>query len=106
MQPQTAYTYVVRTVDSAGNVSSNAVPLVVTTPIPLPPPPDTTAPTTAPGLRARVAGPTQVVLSWQPSTDAVGVTGAVGEQHALEADEAANDLGDDTQALRRQVARR
>ena len=40
-----------------------------------PPPPDTTPPSQPTGLTASGASPSQVNLTWQPSTDNVGVTG-------------------------------
>ena len=49
-------------------------PVAATTP---PPPPDTTAPTTPAGLTAAAASTTAANLSWQPSSDAVGVTSYV-----------------------------
>ena len=71
VRASTTYTYTVRAVDAAGNVSGNAVPLQVTTPGP---PPDTTAPVGPASLDARVPAPGSVRLSWPAATDDVGVT--------------------------------
>ena len=46
-------------------------------PAPIPPPPDTTAPTTPTGLTATATSTTAARLSWQPASDAVGVTAYV-----------------------------
>ena len=46
-------------------------------PAPTPPPADTTAPTTPTGLAARATSTTSARLSWQPASDAVGVTAYV-----------------------------
>jgi chitodextrinase len=43
----------------------------------IPPPPDTTAPSTPTGLSARPVSPTAAQLSWQASSDDVGVTAYV-----------------------------
>jgi|GEM_PF-1105029 len=43
----------------------------------IPPPPDTTAPSTPAGLSARPVSPTAAQVSWQASTDDVGVTAYV-----------------------------
>jgi fibronectin type 3 domain-containing protein len=62
------YSYTVRAVDAAGNVSdaSNAASGTV---------PDLTKPSTPQNLTASANGPTQVDLAWQASTDNVAVTG-------------------------------
>ena len=68
----TKYDYYVVAVDKNNNVSSlPAKPTTVTTP-PLPAK-DTQAPTKPTKLVARAAGTSQINLSWQASTDAVGV---------------------------------
>ena len=72
LRASTTYTYTVRAVDAAGNVSGNAVPLQVTTPGP---PPDTAAPVGPASLDARVPAPGSVRLAWPAATDDVGVTG-------------------------------
>jgi len=64
----TSYSYRVRAVDGAGNLSgySNVATAV---------PPDTTVPSTPTGLAATAASNTQINLTWNASTDNVGVTG-------------------------------
>ncbi|WDT74591.1 MAG: fibronectin type III domain-containing protein [Candidatus Manganitrophus sp.] len=64
----TSYSYRVRAVDAAGNLSgfSNTATRVTL---------DTIAPTTPGNLTATAAGETQINLSWGASTDNVGVTG-------------------------------
>jgi chitodextrinase len=66
----TTYAYSVEAFDAAGNTSaaSTAVSATTTTP-------DTTPPTAPADLAATATSPTQVTLSWTPSTDNVGVTG-------------------------------
>ena len=68
------YSYQVLAYDDAGNMSAKSAGLSVTTPTPPPPPADTTAPTVPNGLSATKTA-TQVTLSWQASTDNIGVTG-------------------------------
>jgi hypothetical protein len=63
--------YTVRAIDLAGNVSENAVPVLVTT---LLSPPDTGPPTPPTNLAARIVSPSQVRLSWRAATDDVAVT--------------------------------
>jgi chitodextrinase len=63
----TTYTYTVRAVDAAGNVSAPSPPAVVTTPDGTPP----TAPTALTATAA--ASPVRVNLAWNASTDNVGV---------------------------------
>jgi chitodextrinase len=67
----TSYSYTVRAVDAAGNVSLDSAALSVTTPAA----PDTTPPTAPTGLTAPSVTPTQVQLTWNAATDNVGVTG-------------------------------
>jgi chitodextrinase len=62
------YSYTVAAVDAAGNVSDRSVAALATTA-------DATAPSVPDTLTAVVNGPRQVQLSWQASTDNVGVTG-------------------------------
>lgn len=65
-----SHSLVARATDAAGNVGSSPSVTVTATA-----PPDTAAPTVPAGLSAVAVSPTRVDLSWQPSTDAVGVTG-------------------------------
>ena len=65
----TAYTYVVRAFDGAGNVSGPSAAVSVTTPVP----PDTTPPTTPGALIASAQGAGSVLLNWTASTDASGI---------------------------------
>ena len=65
----TAYTYVVRALDGAGNVSGPSAAVSVTTPVP----PDTTPPTTPGALTASAQGAGSVLLNWTASTDASGI---------------------------------
>jgi chitodextrinase len=67
----TSYTYTVRALDAAGNVSALSSPASATTQSA----PDTTAPTTPAGLTATAASSSQINLSWTAATDNVGVTG-------------------------------
>ena len=67
--PSTSYTYTVKAVDAAGNVSAPSNGASVTTNV------DTTPPSTPLALQAVAAGPTQVDLSWNASTDDYGVRG-------------------------------
>jgi len=65
----TTYRYRVRATDAAGNVSANSSIVTATTA------PDTTLPTTPTGLAATAVGATQINLTWNASSDNVGVTG-------------------------------
>jgi glucose/arabinose dehydrogenase len=65
----TSYSYRVRAVDAAGNLSAYSSTASATTTAP-----DTTPPT-PPSNLAGTPGPGQVALSWSASTDSVGVTG-------------------------------
>ena len=68
----TKYNYYVVAVDKNGNTSTlPANPVTVTTPTP--PAKDTQAPTKPTKLVASVAGTSQINLSWQASTDNVGI---------------------------------
>jgi chitodextrinase len=73
LTPDTSYTYSVSAYDNAGNgsVASSAITVKTATP---PPPADTTPPSVPAGLSATAANSAQVNLSWQASTDNVGVT--------------------------------
>ncbi len=67
--PNSAYNYTVEAVDPAGNVSDPSTALEVDTGA------DVTPPTAPSGLTAAYTPPSTVALSWQPSTDDVGVAG-------------------------------
>jgi chitodextrinase len=68
LSPATSYTYAVDAYDSQGNISAQSASSTGTTPA------DTTPPTVPTGL-STVAGASEIDLSWQPSSDDVGVTG-------------------------------
>jgi chitodextrinase/glucose/arabinose dehydrogenase len=91
--PSTTYQYAVRATDAAGNLSALTANVPATTPAA----PDTTAPTVPTGLAATPVSPTQVNLTWNASTDAVGVTGyhvfRDGVQIATVATTSFNDTG-------------
>jgi chitodextrinase len=64
--------------DSIPSVSAfalNAHHAAILLKVETPPPPDTTAPTVPGGLTGTAVSPTQINLSWNASTDDVGVTG-------------------------------
>ena len=65
-----SYIFGVAAVDAASNVSSTASTTVTTSACP-----DTTPPSTPAGLSAGSVGQTSVPLSWNASTDNIGVTG-------------------------------
>jgi chitodextrinase len=67
----TSYAYTVKAVDAAGNLSAASNTANVTTPAP----PDTQAPTAPGSLSASATASTNVHLTWNASTDNVGVTG-------------------------------
>ena len=69
LSPSTTYTYTVKAFDSAGNLSAPSSAVQVTTG------PDTQPPSSPQGLRATAVSPSEVDLSWSPSTDNVGVVG-------------------------------
>jgi chitodextrinase len=72
LTPGTTYNYRVSAFDAVPNHSAwTATPVAVTTPAP----PDTTTPSVPAGLVGAAVSPSQVNLSWNPSTDNVGVTG-------------------------------
>ena len=69
----TSYSYRVKAVDAATNVSVNYSPVAsATTPAA---PPDTIPPSDVTGLTATAVSATQITLSWTAATDNVGVTG-------------------------------
>ncbi len=67
----TTYRYRVRAVDAANNLSANSGIATATTPAV----PDTTPPTVPTGLAATAVSATQINLTWNASTDNVGVSG-------------------------------
>jgi chitodextrinase len=67
----TTYSYTVRAVDAAGNVSTASTAASATTPAV----PDTIAPTTPTGFSATAISSSRIGLSWSASTDNVAVTG-------------------------------
>ena len=71
LSASTTYSYRVRALDSAGNVSAQSTAASATTPAL----PDTVAPTTPTALTASAASDTRIDLNWVASTDNVAVTG-------------------------------
>ncbi|MDX6439390.1 MAG: hypothetical protein QOF45_1973, partial [Gaiellaceae bacterium] len=71
----TSYTLAVEAYDAAGNRSVRPSVNASTSACPPPPPADTQAPTAPAGLVASGQTQTQITLSWNASTDDVGVTG-------------------------------
>jgi chitodextrinase len=71
LAPSTSYTYTVRALDAAGNLSVPSASAVTSTPAA----PDTTAPSIPSGLTGTAVSSVQINLSWAASTDNVGVTG-------------------------------
>ncbi len=71
LMPSTSYTYTVLARDVAGNESVPSDPESVTTLAPA----DTQPPTTPTGLQGNAVSTTQIDLTWNASTDDVGVTG-------------------------------
>lgn len=72
----TSYSYRVRARDAANNLSSYSSTASATTPAP----PDTQSPTSPTGIAATAVSSTQINLSWNASTDNVGVTGYLVER--------------------------
>ena len=70
-QQGTTYYFVVTAYDTGGNESgpSNEISIFI------PPPPDTTRPSSPVTLQATELSPSQITLTWASSTDDVGVTG-------------------------------
>ena len=67
----TAYSYAVKAIDAAGNLSAYSTTFVITTPAGA----DTTPPSAPSGVTATASGSSIINLSWTASTDNVGVTG-------------------------------
>ncbi|SIQ95229.1 Endo-1,4-beta-D-glucanase Y [Paenibacillus macquariensis] len=70
----TAYSYKVKAVDAAGNLSANSNTATATTTATTPTP-DTQAPTAPSNLTTTVISSNQINLNWTASTDNVGVVG-------------------------------
>ena len=70
LQPSTEYTYTVKAIDAAGNVSKESTALTVKTTVEAP---DTEAPTQPKGLHSMGTTASSVDLMWSPSDDNVGV---------------------------------
>lgn len=70
LTPSTTYTFTVKARDAAGNVSAASNTLSVTTDAG-----DTQAPTAPTGLTSTAKTDTSITLSWNSSTDNMGVTG-------------------------------
>jgi len=70
LQPSTEYSYTVKAIDSAGNVSKESTALTVKTTVETP---DTEAPTQPKGLHSMGTTASSVDLMWSPSDDNVGV---------------------------------
>ena len=71
----TSHQVVVDAHDAAGNNSSQASATMAASACPPPPPGDTTPPSTPTGLAVSSGGQTTLALSWNASSDNVGVTG-------------------------------
>ncbi|CAH8711942.1 lytic polysaccharide monooxygenase [Paenibacillus thiaminolyticus] len=72
LTPSTSYSYSVRAVDAAGNQSASSNVVTFTT---LPPQPDTEPPAAPSSLTASAITSSSVTLTWNASTDNVGVAG-------------------------------
>ncbi|MGH1283962.1 lytic polysaccharide monooxygenase [Bacillus toyonensis] len=70
LQPSTEYSYTVKAIDAAGNVSKESTALTVKTTVEVP---DTEAPTQPKGLHSMGTTASSVDLMWSPSDDNVGV---------------------------------
>ena len=70
LQPSTEYTYTVKAIDAAGNVSKESTALTAKTTVEAP---DTEAPTQPKGLHSMGTTASSVDLMWSPSDDNVGV---------------------------------
>src|SRR6266581_3358176 len=76
----TTYSYTVAARDAAGNISPDSTSVSVTTVIAA----DTTPPSTPTGLTGAAAGSTGANLSWNVSTDNVGVTGYIVRRNGVQ----------------------
>ena len=76
----TTYSYTVAARDAAGNISPNSTSVSVTTASTA----DTTPPSTPTGLTGATAGSTGANLSWNASTDNVGVTGYIVRRNGVQ----------------------
>lgn len=72
LTPSTFYSYSVRAVDAAGNQSASSNVVTFTT---LPPQPDTEPPAAPSSLAASAITSSSVTLTWNASTDNVGIAG-------------------------------
>lgn len=70
LQPSTEYSYTVKAIDAAGNVSKESTALTVKTTVETP---DTEAPTQPKGLHSMRTTASSVDLMWSPSDDNIGV---------------------------------
>ncbi|MGQ0416456.1 fibronectin type III domain-containing protein, partial [Bacillus sp. HC-TM] len=70
LQPSTEYSYTVKAIDAAGNVSKESAALTVKTTVETP---DTEAPTQPKGLHSMGTTASSVDLMWSPSDDNIGV---------------------------------
>ncbi|MGF9878989.1 lytic polysaccharide monooxygenase [Bacillus albus] len=70
LQPSTEYSYTVKAIDAAGNVSKESAVLTVKTTVETP---DTEAPTQPKGLHSMGTTASSVDLMWSPSDDNIGV---------------------------------
>ncbi|PHD56172.1 chitin-binding protein [Bacillus toyonensis] len=70
LQPSTEYSYTVKAIDAAGNVSKESTALTAKTTVEAP---DTEAPTQPKGLHSMGTKASSVDLMWSPSDDNVGV---------------------------------
>src|SRR6266508_2065973 len=71
VRPDTDYRYRVDAFDAAGNHSDRSNAALVTTPVRT----DTQPPSIPQGLRAEPSTPTEVLLTWSPSEDNIGIAG-------------------------------
>ncbi|KXY29346.1 chitin-binding protein [Bacillus cereus] len=70
LQPSTEYSYTLKAIDAAGNVSKESTALTVKTTVETP---DTEAPTRPKGLHSMGTTASSVDLMWSPSDDNIGV---------------------------------
>src|SRR6266478_5796804 len=88
----TTYSYTVAARDAAGNISPNSASVSVTTASVA----DTTPPSTPTGLTGAAAGSTGANLSWNASTDNVGVTGYIVRRNGVQVETPATTSFADT----------